>query len=136
MAIALALSAGWTFLSPPPEELIDWQSYDGQAIQNAIEQGRPVLIKFTADWCLSCHTVEKFVYSRKDIADLIEQKNVLAIKADTTQKHSPATIALQQIYNEPGVPVTMLFVPGQKEPLRWRGILFASELILSLEQLP
>jgi thiol:disulfide interchange protein len=135
MALALALSAGWTFLSPPADELIDWQSYDAEAIQTAIEQGRPVLIKFTADWCLSCHTVEKIVYSRKDIADLIEQKNVLAIKADTTEKHFPATIALQQIYNEPGVPVTMLFVPGQKEPLKWRGILFAAELKKQLEKL-
>jgi thiol:disulfide interchange protein len=135
MALALALSAGWTFLSQPADELIDWQSYDAEAIQTAIEQGRPVLIKFTADWCLSCHTVEKIVYSRKDIADLIEQKNVLAIKADTTEKHFPATIALQQIYNEPGVPVTMLFVPGQKEPLKWRGILFAAELKKQLEKL-
>ncbi len=136
MAIALALSAGWTFLSPPPEELIDWHSYDDQTIRNALEQGRPVLIKFTADWCLSCHTVEKIVYSRKDIADLIKQKNVLAIKADTTEKHFPATVALQEIYNEPGVPVTMLLIPVSEQPLKWRGILFGSELKQSLEQLP
>ncbi len=134
-AVALALSAGWTFLSPPADELIDWQSYDDQTIQTAIEQQRPVLIKFTADWCLSCQTVEKTVYSRKNIAELIEQKDVLAIKADTTEKSFPATIALQQIYNEPGVPVSMLFIPGNEEPLKWRGIFFARELKQQLEKL-
>jgi thiol:disulfide interchange protein len=135
MAIAVALGAGWVFLPASADELIDWQSYDAQAIQTAIENERPVLIKFTAAWCLSCHTVERTVYSRKDIAKLIEQKNVLAIKADTTEKDFPATIALQQTYNEPGVPVSMLFVPGYEEPLRWRGILFARELKKQLEKL-
>lgn len=135
LAIALALVAGWTFLPASADELIDWQSYDDQSIRTAIEENRPVLIKFTADWCLSCHTVERTVYANKDIAELIKQKNVLAIKADTTEKDFDATIALQQTYNEPGVPVSMLFIPGQEKPLRWRGILFARELKKQLEKM-
>ncbi len=135
IAIALALGTGWTFLPASADKLIDWQSYDAQSIQTALENERPVLIKFTAAWCLSCHTVERTVYSRKDIAELIEQKNVLAIKADTTEKDFPATIALQEIYNEPGVPVSMLFKTGNEEPIRWRGILFADELKQQLEKI-
>ncbi len=134
-AIALALIAGWTFLPASADELIDWQSYDDQSIQTALKENRPVLIKFTADWCLSCQTVERTVYANKDIAELIKQKNVLAIKADTTEKDFEATIALQKTYNEPGVPVSMLFIPGNKEPLRWRGILFAKDLKKQLEKL-
>jgi len=94
------------------------------------------LIKFTADWCLSCQVVEKMVYSRKDIAKLIEERGVLAIKADTTTKDLPATFALKSMYNEPGVPVSMLFVPGEKESVRWRGMSFADELKALLEKLP
>ncbi len=135
LAIALAASAGWTFLPASADELIEWQSYDTQSIETALEQERPVLIKFTAAWCLSCQTVERTVYSRKDIAELIEQKDVLAIKADTTEKDFPATIALQETYHEPGVPVSMLFIPGNDEPLKWRGILFARELKSHLESL-
>ncbi len=134
VALALAVLAGFAFL-PAAKSMIDWQPYDAAAIQTAVEKERPVLIKFTADWCLSCQTVEKTVYSKKDIAELIEQKNVLAIKADTTEKDFPATIALEQVYNEPGVPVSMLFVPGKEEPLRWRGILFGNELKKQLEKL-
>jgi thiol:disulfide interchange protein DsbD len=135
LAVALAVGAGWVFLPAPSYELIDWHSYDALSVQTAVEQGRPVLIKFTADWCLACQTVEKLVYSRKDIARLIEQKRVLAIKADTTEWDSPATLALKHAYNEPGVPVSMLFVPGTKEPIKWRGILFANKLKSRLEQL-
>lgn len=135
IAVALAVAAGWVFLAGPKIELIDWQDYDAGLIDEAIAQNRPVLIKFTADWCLSCQTVEKAVYSRKDISQLIEQKNVLAIKGDTTERNFPATLALKNIYNEFGVPVSMLFVPDKKEPLRWRGILFADELKKSLQEL-
>ena len=100
-------------------------------IDAAIAEKKPVLMDFTADWCLSCQVVDKTVYSRKDIADLIKQKGVLAIKADTTVSDYPATIALKDIYNEPGVPVSILFVPGQNEPMRWRGLSFGDELKIS-----
>jgi len=135
-AALLAVTTGWALVPAPAYGLIDWKPYDALAVDKAIEEGRPVLIEFTADWCLSCQTVEKLVYSRRNIADLIRQKGVLAMKADTTEYDSPATLALKHAYNEPGVPVSMLFVPGNKEPIRWRGMLFATELKEHLEQLP
>jgi thiol:disulfide interchange protein len=135
IAIALAITTGWLFLRAPAKELIDWQGYDASLVESARAEGKPVLIKFTADWCLSCEVVEKTVYSRKDIAELIKEKGVLTIKADTTTKDSPATFALQNIYNEPGVPVSLLFIAGQKESVRWSGISFADELKKALESI-
>jgi thiol:disulfide interchange protein len=134
-AVAIAIAAGWIFLSVPAGQLIDWQDYNADTIENALAEGRPVLIKFTAKWCLACQAAEKMVYSREDIVNLIEQKDVLAIKADTTEKNFPATIALRNVYNEPGVPVSILCTPGQKEPTRWHGFLFADQLEKSLSKL-
>ena len=136
IAVALAIAAGWAFLPEPPGELIPWQKYDADLIKAARTAEKPVLIKFSADWCLSCQVVEKIVYSREDIAKLIEEKNILAVKADTTTRDMPATLALKNIYNEPGVPVSMLFMPGKNEPVRWRGISFADELKTLLEEIP
>jgi len=136
IAVVLAVAAGWVFLPEPAGELISWQKYDVESIETALTKKKPVLIKFTADWCLSCQAVDRIVYSRSDIAKLIEEKDVLAIKADTTVKDYPATFALKNIYNEPGVPVTMLFVPGKNEPVRWRNMSFADELKTFLEKLP
>lgn len=133
IAIIIAVMAGWLFLSSPVK-LINWQSYDESVIEKAIAENRPVLIDFTADWCVSCLVVDKTVYSRSDIAELIKQKKVLAVKADTTTKDSPATIALKDKYNEPGVPVSMLFLPNKKEPTRWRGKTFGDELKKLLQE--
>jgi len=106
-AVIIVFAAGWVFLPTPAGEPIPWQDYDATVIDSALAQARPVLIKFTADWCLSCQTVNKVVYHREDIAKLIEEKAVLAVKADTTAKDYPATLALKNKYNEPGVPVTI-----------------------------
>ena len=136
IAVALAVTAGWIFLPSPVGQLIDWQSYNTDTIEKALAEERPVLIKFTADWCFSCQVAEKTVYSRQDIAKLIEQKGVLAIKADTTEKDSPATIALKNIYKEPGVPVSILFVPGKDKPERLHGLWIGGRLKELLETLP
>jgi thiol:disulfide interchange protein DsbD len=135
IAVALAVVVGWGLLKPT-EALIDWQPYDSAAIDSAVKADRPVLIKFTADWCLSCKTVDKLVYSRRDIADLVSEKGVLAIKADTTAKDYPATKALKNVYREPGVPVSMFFAPGRTEPIRWRDKSFADQLKALLQKLP
>lgn len=135
IAIVLAVAAGLAFLPAPADEVVDWQKYDTGLIDTALEKSRPVLIEFTADWCLSCKVVERFVYSRQDIAALIEEKDVLAIKADTTG-NSPATLAKKNVYNEPGVPVSILIVPGREQTRKWHGKFFADELKEALEKLP
>lgn len=135
LAMILTIAAGILFLSGPKQELIAWQDYDAGTIESSLKNKQPVLIKFTADWCLSCQVVEKRVFSQKDIAELLEKKGVITIKADTTTRDMPATDALKNIYNEPGVPVTMLLVPGTDKSVRWRGMSFGAELKEQLESL-
>ena len=112
-----------------------WHKYDKAVIAAAIAEKRPVLIEWTADWCLTCKAVEKTVYDSADIQQLIKEKNVLTIKADTTWASNSAAVDLQKIYNEPGVPVQMLFVPGKSEPVRLHGLIIGKELKRLLEGL-
>ena len=134
-AIALAVALGFVLLSEPKKGLINWQPYDAQAIASAQRENRPVLIKFTADWCFSCKILDKTVYSSAKIADLIKQKGVLAIKADTTEFDYPASAALKNIYKEPAVPVTILLLPDRDEPIHLLGNLIKGKLVKNLETL-
>lgn len=133
IAALLVVLSFWFFFKP---ELVDWQDYDRASIESAKSEHKPVLIKFTADWCTNCEFVDKFVFQRKDVAQLIDKKGVLAIKGDTTKANLPATLDLKNIYNEPGVPVTLLFLPGQAEPARLHELFFGDELRKLLESLP
>jgi len=133
MAVVLAVSAFWFFFRP---EIVDWKSYDRVVIETARSESTPVLVKFTAGWCTNCEVVDKFVYQRKDVARLIDRKGVVAVKGDTTEANQPATLDLKNVYNEPGVPVTILFLPGRAEPVRLHNLFFGDELIEWLEKLP
>ena len=133
IAVILAVLAYRSLFAP---ELIEWKDYNAALVAKAEAAGRPVLIKFTAGWCTNCKVIDRLVYQRKDIADLIEKKGILAIKADTSKEGLPATNALKNIYNEPAVPVTVLLLPGRDEPVRFHNILFVQRLKQALEQLP
>jgi len=134
LALLIAVAAGMLLL-PKPEKLIDWQDYDPAQIELARQQQKPILIKFTANWCTTCTWVDRRVFQQKDIAELIEQKGVLAVKADTTSADSVATADLANVYKEPGVPVTVLHLP--MEPLKkLRGIIDKEQLKEILTALP
>ena len=134
-AIVLAVVFGFIFLSEPRKGLINWQEYDAQVISAAQKNNQPVLIDFTADWCMSCKILDKTVYSNAKIAELIKRKNVLAIKADTTEFDYPAARALKEIYKEPAVPVTILLLPNQADSIHLPGNLIKSKLTKHLNGL-
>ncbi len=119
IASVIVILSAVTLLTPS-KTLIDWQEYDPVLVKNAIEENRPVLIKFSADWCLTCKILELTTYSSKRVAQLIKEKNVLPVEGDTTEGGSQAAIVLKNVYNEP-VPVSILYIPGQAEPERMQG---------------
>jgi thiol:disulfide interchange protein len=139
VALALAVGAGFWLLPTPGHAAgttVDWQPYDAARVQQALAQDRPVLLKFTADWCTNCKIVERRVFHDPAVVKLIREKNVLPIKADTTLIDYPATQDFKQVYGEAGnVPVTILLLPdGTRHKLR--GIFDKTELIDLLKQLP
>jgi thiol:disulfide interchange protein DsbD len=138
-ALVIAVGAGlWLLPAPglPDDASPGWRDYDAGLISEATAQSRPVLLKFTADWCTNCKVVEKRVYHDPEVVELIKQRNVLPIMADTTLHSYPATIDLKSVYGEAGnVPVTIVIRPdGTREKLR--GIFDKQQLIEILKTLP
>jgi thiol:disulfide interchange protein DsbD len=135
IALVIAVAAGWTILPGHGEKPVNWQEYDTAEIAKAASENKPVLIKFTADWCSSCSIVERFVYMRKDIGELIKRKGVVVFKGDTTLANNKATIDLANVYHEPGVPVSVLLLGGGKEE-KLRGLIGKDDLKEVLNSLP
>jgi thiol:disulfide interchange protein len=136
IAVLLAILFAFLLLTGPGKSLINWQPYNEEVIAKAQANQQPVLIDFTAEWCLSCKVLEKTVYSNKKIARLIKTKGVLAIKADTTDYGTEATNALKDIYKQPSVPVSILLLPGEREPITLAGNLIGTKLSEYLQNLP
>ena len=128
IAAAIAVLCG-LWLLPAEKKNIDWTEYDAGLIATAVSENRPVVIKFTADWCTNCAVVEKRVYKDRGVAKLLKEKNVLAVKADTTSIDMPATKDLVKVYGESGtVPVSIILLPDGRQT-KLRGIFDKEELI-------
>lgn len=129
IAVVIAVAAGVWMLPKPEEAKIDWQAYDAQVIEQAIERGQPVLVKFTADWCTNCKVVERRVYQDPQAVEMIRQRGFLTVKADTTQKDYPASVDMRRVFGEAGnVPVTVLLNPEDNRITKLRGIFTTEEL--------
>ena len=92
-----------------------WLSWSNDRVAQALAQGKPVFIDFTAAWCVTCQVNKKVVLERPAIVAAMEQLGVVRLRADWTQRNVEIGQALARLGRN-GVPVYVLHLPGQKSP--------------------
>jgi thiol:disulfide interchange protein DsbD len=75
-------------------------------VSTARAQGKPILVDFTADWCVTCKEIERDVFA--DPAVQARLKDITFIKADVTD-YTGASRTLMQRFSVMGPP-TILFL--------------------------
>jgi len=117
-----------TFVSP-----VNWQAYSDVTIDEA----RPkqiVLVKFTANWCLTCQYIERTVFHDKETAAALQKYGVLTVKADLTDKYAPGWKRLTELSATGGIPLTAIYVPGREKPIILDSVYTTGTLLKTLEQ--
>ncbi|HEX7510783.1 MAG TPA: cytochrome c biogenesis protein CcdA, partial [Chitinivibrionales bacterium] len=112
-----------------------WVEFNADSLTNAHKRGRSVLVDFTANWCMNCQYNYIMVLSKKEITDLIRQKNVLALKADMTSA-SPVQDSLLHALGSRSIPFLALF-PGADpyKPVIMRDVLTKGRVKKALSKL-
>ena len=77
-------------------------------IRRGLNDGHPVFVDFTADWCVNCKAFEKAVLETEPIQTAFKAKNVLFVKADYTTGSPDIKQALDKC-KRAGVPLYVLF---------------------------
>jgi thiol:disulfide interchange protein len=87
---------------------IDWQRWSPEAVAAARAAGKPVLVDFTADWCLTCQVNKKIAIEIPSVRKKIKQLGVVALLADDT--HTPENISAELTkFNRAGVPLVLVY---------------------------
>jgi len=91
------------------------QPWSEAAVQAALAEGRPVLVNFTADWCVTCKINEGAALSSPRTAEAMQAANAVYLVGDWTRRDDAITAELQR-HGRSGVPLYLLYQPGQAAP--------------------
>jgi suppressor for copper-sensitivity B len=127
----VAISFGWLYPDVMRPRFVnqtaapadgDWQPFSLERLkQVAVDEGRTVLVDFSADWCFNCKVLEKTVLHTSAIEQAIDESGVVTMYADYT--HYPDEIRDTILaLKASGVPVIAVF-PGTSpyRPIVFRG---------------
>ena len=88
-----------------------WKPFSPEAVQKALQLGRPVFIDFTADWCLTCKVNEHAVLETQGFKDAVRAHGFVLLKADWTRGDALITKALRDLGRN-SIPVYALYGRG------------------------
>ncbi len=89
----------------------NWHAWTPERMSQLQAAGQPVLVDYTAAWCVTCQYNKGTVLSDRDLLDQLASAGVVLLRADWTRRDPAVTQALAAIGRN-GVPTYALYQPG------------------------
>lgn len=131
----LMLAPGHILARGTPEGGIPWEAYDGNRISRAKQDGKPVIIDFSAEWCLPCKELDHRTFSHQEAVDATA--DMVTVRADLTESSSPVVGMLRKQFSIKGVP-TIVFIDdhgAERDDLRVFGFVDKDEFLERVRRL-
>lgn len=91
-------------------------------VASAKSQGKPVMLDFYADWCVSCKEMERYTFSDPKVIQALSGFSIL--QADVTANDKQDQALLQGHFGLPGPPAIMFFDRDGNEKRNYRIVGF------------
>lgn len=95
----------------------EWLPYNETALAQLVSNGTPVLVDFTADWCLSCKVNEQVALAAGPVRRRVRELGVVLMKADWTLRNEEISGALAR-FGRSSVPLYVLYSGGRLEDFK------------------
>lgn len=111
-----------------------WENFSPELIAHLKKENKPILIDFTAKWCLICQANHVTLSSEK-VNERLADLGVIKVKADWT-KHNPAITQALSEFGRNSVPLYVLYTGNEEEePLILPQVLTADIVLDYLSQI-
>ena len=98
------------FEAPVRDGRIAWAAFDPARIAFAHRRQRPVIVDFTADWCLNCKALERNVLETDAVRAALQRAGALPVQADWTNEDETIGRWLRKL-GRSGLPAVALYLP-------------------------
>jgi thiol:disulfide interchange protein DsbD len=115
----------------------NWQPYDAARVEALQASGAPLLVNFTASWCLTCLVNERNAFADPAVIEVFRRKGVTLMKGDWTNRDTAITQALAH-FGRAGVPLYVVYnsKPGAAAPVVLPQLLSAGVVASAFASLP
>jgi thiol:disulfide interchange protein DsbD len=125
------LQPGQAASAAPGAEALAAQPWSPRKLAALRAAGKPVLVNFTAAWCVTCQVNERLVLSRPEVGAALRRAGAVYLIADWTNRDPAIAKALAE-QGRIGVPLYLYYGPGSASPKVLPQILTPSIVVSTL----
>ncbi|UCH73768.1 MAG: thioredoxin family protein [Rhodospirillales bacterium] len=110
-----------------------WRVFDEDEIRRLVADGQTVLVDVTADWCITCQVNKAAVLKRDPVASLLENGEIVAMRADWTLPSQEIGDYLAQ-FGRYGIPFNAVYGPNAPDGVMLPEILLTESVLTAINQ--
>ncbi|MDD3715493.1 MAG: protein-disulfide reductase DsbD [Candidatus Marinimicrobia bacterium] len=130
----LVLALGVLMIKPAATagETLSWEKYSPRQLEQALEEGRPVIIDFYADWCNPCKELEHITFADPEVKALLAE--FVRLKVDLTVANAESE-AVRGSFDIAGVPTLVFYTKKgeERKELRLTGFEKPADFVLRIK---
>jgi len=88
--------------------------FNEEKMEKYLFSGKTVVVRFTADWCLSCKVMDLYLFNTQEVKDFFNDNDIIYMVADITSRQQNEASYFMQESKISGVPA--VYIASSKNP--------------------